>query len=143
MSESRGQAWSRGRAAAFAESRGTLTALSFDEVPFAPTRAWVLDRIPRGARRGGHAARTQHRLLIVVAGEAWLTVDDGHSSERVRFIAPQTLHLAPGTWFEIEATDDGLTILALADGSYDRSDYVEDRASLPVAETTPSQTAVA
>ncbi len=143
MPDSRGQAWSGGRATAFDDPRGTLTAVSFDDLPFVPTRAWVLDRIPRGARRGGHAARTQHRLLVVVAGEAWLTVDDGHSSERVRFTAPQTLHLAPGTWFEIEARSDGLTILALADGSYDRSDYVEDRASLPVAETTPSQTAIA
>jgi quercetin dioxygenase-like cupin family protein len=134
-------AW--GAAPVFEDRRGKLTLVSFDSIPFTPARAYVLSDIPRGATRGGHASRTQNRMFVGLSGEAKVTLDDGRHSGSVKLRAGAMIHVPPGTWHQIEAIDSELAVLVFADGNYDRSDYVTDRAALPVTAATASQTAAA
>jgi hypothetical protein len=127
----------------FIDARGRLTPVSFDDVPFAPTRAYVIDRVPESARRAGHACRTQHRFLVVLTGAARVVVDDGLRSQRLQLGEGETLHVPPAVWLQIEAACDGVSILVLADGAYDRSDYVFDRSELPMVDRTASHTTAA
>ncbi len=121
------------RAPVFEDARGKLTLVEFDGLVFDPTRAYVLDAIPVGATRAGHASRTQHRLLWGISGRARVTLDDGHGSRVVQLAIADTLQILPGTWIEIEALEERTTVLVFADGGYDRSDIVTDRAQLPLA----------
>jgi oxalate decarboxylase/phosphoglucose isomerase-like protein (cupin superfamily) len=131
----------RGSAAVFTDERGRLTLADFARIPFAPTRVYVLDAMPAGARRGGHACRTQNRLLVGVAGTATVTLDDGCEARQLELGAGDTIHVPPGTWSEIAAIGEQLTIMVLADGSYDPGDYVRDRSSLPIAAAVAAHTA--
>jgi hypothetical protein len=119
-----------GRAPVFGDKRGKLTLVPSEIVPFEIARSYVLSELPAGARRAGHACRTQHRFLVGISGVAMVTVDDGRASERARFTSGDTIHVPPGTWLEIEAQDDRVVVLVFADGDYDPSDYIPDRAEL-------------
>jgi len=119
-------------AAVFEDSRGRLMLVEFNQLPFVPTRSYVLDEIPVGGRRAGHASRTQHRLLLGLAGRARVTLDNGEESIEVELAPPRTLCLPPGTWLEIVAIAEGTGVLVFADGDYDRSDIIEDRSQLPL-----------
>ncbi len=107
--------------------------MEFDLLEFDPTRTYVLDDIPVGGRRAGHASRTQHRLLWGISGRARVTLDDGHDCTAVELAAAATLQIAPAVWLEIEALEERTAVLVFADGGYDRSDIVTDRAQLPLA----------
>jgi dTDP-4-dehydrorhamnose 3,5-epimerase-like enzyme len=130
-----------GKAPVFEDPRGSLTLVPYQELPFDPVRVYVLGDIPTGVRRGGHACCTQHRFLVGLSGRATITLDDGRASERVDLQRGDTVHIAPGTWHEIEATTAGVGILVLADGPYDPDDYVTDRSRLPIAAATAAPTA--
>jgi quercetin dioxygenase-like cupin family protein len=124
----------------FEDARGRLTLVEFDRLGFNPARAYVLDAIPVGARRGGHASRTQARFLLMLSGRARMTVDDGHHADELELAPGDTVHLGAGVWHQIEATAENLAVLVLAEGPYDRSDHVSARESLPLNSSTASDT---
>ncbi len=132
-----------GVADVFEDARGRLTLLPLDEAPFAVARAYVLSDIPPGERRAGHACRTQQRLLVCASGASRVTLDDGRDVDTFELRAGATLHIPAGVWHEVEASREAPVIVVLADGPYDPADYVSDRAQLPLAAATASQTASA
>jgi quercetin dioxygenase-like cupin family protein len=119
-----------GAAPVFADPRGRLTLVESDAIPFEVARSYVLSELPAGVRRAGHACRTQQRFIVGISGAAVLTIDNGRKAERIRLTGGDTLHVPPLVWLEIEADGDGVVILVFADGVYDPSDYVRDRAEL-------------
>ena len=123
----------RGAAPVFSDVRGKLTLVDSDAIPFEVTRAYVLSELPDGARRAGHACRTQHRFLVGVSGTAVVTVDDGLHCDGIPLAGGGTIHVPPRTWIEIQADGKGVVILVFADGPYDPRDHVSDRAELRTA----------
>lgn len=117
----------------FEDARGRLTLIPWDEVPFTPVRGYVLSEIPLGACRGGHALRSQHRFLICLSGTAEVILDDGAQADQRTLAAPETLLVAPGTWLQLRALDERLSVLVLADGPYEPAEYVRERSGLPIA----------
>jgi UDP-2-acetamido-3-amino-2,3-dideoxy-glucuronate N-acetyltransferase len=124
----------------FADQRGALTLVPLDSIPFTPTRSYVLHGIPRAATRGGHASRSQQRLLVGVTGAAAVTLDDGTQASTVELASGDTLLVGPGVWFELEATEDDTVVLVFADGDYDPADYLRDRSELPLSSATAAET---
>jgi dTDP-4-dehydrorhamnose 3,5-epimerase-like enzyme len=114
----------------FRDERGALTLTDFADLAFTPARAYVLHDIPVGARRGGHALRTQQRHLGIVSGRTRVVLDDGRDSDGLVMEAGQSLHVPPGLWHELEALDDRLVVLVLASGPYDPGDYIAERSEL-------------
>jgi mannose-6-phosphate isomerase-like protein (cupin superfamily) len=121
-----------GAAQRFEDPRGKLTVLPLDEAPFEITRAYVISDVPLNARRGGHAYRTQHRLLIAISGTVLLTLDDGRRSRALELNGGDVIHIEPGVWHELEAIAEPVAIAVLADGVHDPSDKVADRSELPL-----------
>ena len=130
----------RGGAQIFADSRGKLTLVQFDELSFDPTRAYVLDSIPVGGLRAGHASRAHHRLLLGISGRARVTLDNGHHTAELELTAGDTLQLPPGVWLEIEALEERTAMLVFADGDYDPGDIERDRSALPLTDSSAPQT---
>jgi oxalate decarboxylase/phosphoglucose isomerase-like protein (cupin superfamily) len=129
------------RAAVHRDERGALTVVDAAEVPFTPGRTYVLHDLPVGARRGSHASRSQRRLLVWITGAGRVLATDGETLDRsLECGAGDTLLVAPGVWHEIEVTQPGTHILVLAEGKYDRDDYVASRDALPVMLPSASQT---
>ncbi len=132
---------SREKLSVFRDPRGSLTLAEFDALPFVPCRAYVLHDIPAGARRGGHAHRSQHRWLAVIEGRVSVVEDDGLSSRRFEIRAGESLHVPPGVWHELESVSDGVLILVLASGVHEPEDYVHERGEMQlVASASAEQT---
>jgi dTDP-4-dehydrorhamnose 3,5-epimerase-like enzyme len=128
----------------FEDERGTLTLVASQQMPFPPRRTYVLHRMPAGARRGGHANRSQRRLLVGLSGAATVTIADGRNPDRhIVLGGGDTMLIQPGIWFELEIHDEDAAILVFADGDYDPGDRVRERSQLPLDATTAAQTSPA
>jgi hypothetical protein len=109
--------------------RGNLVfAQGSDHIPFPVKRFFLLYDIPGGAKRGGHAHRTQHQLLVMTAGGATITVDDGRTRTPVRLDNPtRALHVPPMLWLELEEFTASAACLVLTSDLYSEGDYIRER----------------
>jgi dTDP-4-dehydrorhamnose 3,5-epimerase-like enzyme len=124
----------------FSDDRGRLTLVEAAQVPFTVRRTYVLHEMPAGTRRGGHANRTQHRLLVILAGGVTVRLDDGTGERQLSLRSGETLLVEPAVWHELEISGPDTAVLVFADGDYDPGDYIEDRTALAPAASTRSQT---
>ena len=96
-------------------------------IPFPVKRVFYIYDIPRGASRAGHAHRTQHQFLIMLAGSCEVEVDDGTDRNRVELNSPQVaLYAPPLVWLDLSGFADGSVCLVLASDLYDERDYLRD-----------------
>jgi mannose-6-phosphate isomerase-like protein (cupin superfamily) len=111
------------------DARGVLTfAQQDDQIPFAVKRFFALHDLPPGADRGGHAHREQHQFLVMLAGSATVTVDDGKARTEVRLDRPNlALYVPPLLWLDLSGFTAGAVCLVLASDVYAESDYIRDR----------------
>ena len=111
------------------DARGLLTfGQEGDHIPFAVKRFFALYGMTDGARRGGHAHHQQHQFLVMLAGGATITVDNGERRIPVRLERPNLgLYVPPMLWLELEDFTPGAVCMVLASGLYLESDYIRDR----------------
>jgi dTDP-4-dehydrorhamnose 3,5-epimerase-like enzyme len=109
--------------------RGNLVfAQNGDHIPFAVKRFFLLYDMPVGAKRGGHAHRAQHQLVVMVSGGATITVDDGRTRTQVLLDNPaQALHAPPMLWLDLDAFTPGAACMVLTSDLYSESDYIRGR----------------
>jgi len=143
MAACEGAGPARERLEVYRDERGALTLADLDSLPFTPARVYVLHEIPAGARRAGHAHRSQHRWLGVVSGSVEATEDDGREVSTFTLNEGESRHVPPGVWHELRALSGDVVILAIASGPHDPADYVHERSAMPLAlvrsaEQTPS-----
>jgi dTDP-4-dehydrorhamnose 3,5-epimerase-like enzyme len=114
----------------FSDARGALTfAQEGEHVPFSVKRFFALYGLRAGAQRGGHAHRLQHQFLVMLAGAATVTLDDGQSRRQVRLDRPNLgLHVPPMLWLELGDFSEDAVCMVLASDLYFESDYIRDRA---------------
>lgn len=111
------------------DPRGVLLfAQQPDQIPFTPKRVFVI--YPEGdAQRGAHAHRAQHQFLVMLAGSALVTVDNGVSRVKVALDRPTlALHAPPMLWLELDDFTTAAVCMVLTSDVYSESDYIRDRA---------------
>jgi len=91
-------------------------------------RAFWMYGIPAGTRRGGHAHRQQEQIVLMLAGQCAVRVDDGASSRVVKLCDPATaLYVPRMRWLEMGPFSGGSLCLVLSSGEFDEADYIRDR----------------
>ena len=81
------------------------------------------------ARRGGHAHRGQHQLLIMTSGAGSARVDDGTMTVDLRLDRPScALHVPPMLWLDLEDFTQNAVCTVLTSGLFDEGDYIRDYA---------------
>lgn len=112
------------------DARGPLIfAQQDDHVPFPIKRFFVIHHVAPGGTRGAHAHRAQHQFLVMLAGKAAVTVDDGIIRSRIVLDrATQALYAPPLLWLELSDFSPDAVCMVLASGAYSESDYIRDRA---------------
>jgi dTDP-4-dehydrorhamnose 3,5-epimerase-like enzyme len=99
----------------FEDERGKLTAV--ERVPFDIKRVFWLHDIKE--RRGGHAHKRCHQLIVCLYGKAHVVTDEWDGW----LLNPSVgLHVPPGDFVEIDARD--AVILVLCSEYFDEKDYV-------------------
>lgn len=108
--------------------RGNLTAGEFPrQVPFVPSRYFLVFDVPGKDVRGEHAHRACHQFLSCPHGSVSVVVDDGANSEEVVLDTPELgLYLPPMVWSVQYQYSADAVLLVFASDPYDPSDYIRD-----------------
>ena len=108
----------------FTDGRGDLSVLE-KAVPFPIRRVYFIHHA-RGAR-GGHRHRKNVQLLVAVAGEVRIHVDDGKKKQDYQLNRPcQGLLLETVDWHTMDKFSPDCVLLVLASEPYDVGDYIDE-----------------
>lgn len=110
------------------DPRGNLTFIeSGEQFPFDIRRVFYLYDVPGGGRRGGHALKTCHQLVIAISGSFDVHLDDGRTSKTVCLNRSYLgLHIQPRVWRVLDNFSSGAVCLVLASEPYDVEGYFRD-----------------
>lgn len=109
------------------DSRGNLSVIESDTIPFVSKRVYYLYDVPSGGKRGGHAHKEQQELLIAVSGSFDVVLKDGNFERIITLNKPNVGLLIPmGIWRELENFSSGSVCLVLASDEFDEADYIRD-----------------
>lgn len=110
------------------DMRGNLSVGEFNrEIPFTPSRYFMVYDVPTAETRGEHAHKRCHQFLIAVKGSIRVVADDGYKREEVVLDRPNMgLYLPPMTWgIQYRYSADAI-LLVFASDFYDADDYIRD-----------------
>lgn len=110
------------------ERSGSLTPIeNSKEIPFDIKRVFYLYDIPGGEKRGGHAHKVCHQMLVAASGAFDVKVSDGVNEKVFRLDRPYFgLHIPPGIWAEELDFSSGSICLVLTSHEFDEADYWRD-----------------
>jgi mannose-6-phosphate isomerase-like protein (cupin superfamily) len=109
------------------DPRGNLAVVEGETLPFTIERVYYLFDIPSDSRRGGHAHKEQHEVLIALSGSFEVVLDNGKEKFSVNLNKPNMgLHIPTGMWRELENFSSGAVCLVLSSGLFDESDYIRN-----------------
>ena len=108
------------------DEAGWLVALeSRKNIPFPIERAYYIFGTRPGVRRGKHAHRSLRQVMICLAGECQVLLDDGRTTEEVRMYRnDRGLLIDPMVWHEMHDFSADCILLVLADAWYDEAEYI-------------------
>ncbi|MBB4034962.1 dTDP-4-dehydrorhamnose 3,5-epimerase-like enzyme [Dysgonomonas hofstadii] len=106
---------------------GNITPVQgMENVPFSIRRVFYIYDIPSGVKRGMHAHKACHEILVATSGSFEVELDDGTNKKSVLLNSPmQGLHIPPGVWAAQKNYSAGVVCLVLASDVYDSEDYID------------------
>jgi hypothetical protein len=110
------------------DPRGNLTFVEGGaHVPFAIRRAYWIYAVPGGGKRGGHAFRELHELVVALSGSFDVALDDGAGETLVSLNRSYFGLLVPRmTWRRLENFSTNAVCLVLASAVFDEADYIRE-----------------
>ena len=109
------------------DTRGNLSVIEGNAVPFEMKRVYYLYDIPSGARRGGHSHINQQELLVALSGSFDVILNDGNEQKTVTLNKPNVgLLIVNGIWRELQNFSSGSVCLVLASDVFEEEDYIRD-----------------
>ena len=109
------------------DTRGNLSVVEKDVIPFEIKRVYYLYDVPAGAERGGHAHKEQKEFLVALSGSFDVILNDGESEKVVTLNKPfEGLLINEGIWRELKNFSSGSVCLVLASDVFEESDYIRD-----------------
>jgi dTDP-4-dehydrorhamnose 3,5-epimerase-like enzyme len=113
----------------FADWNGTLFVAENQDLPFDIARVFFITA-PRGSRRGGHAHKTCHQLLICCSGAIAVTTESVSSIKTETLLTVgESLYVPPMIWasqlFELDQT----VLLVLCSETFNENEYIRDKAT--------------
>lgn len=107
------------------DSRGNLSVIEGDAIPFVIKRVYYLYDVPSGSKRGGHAHKEQSEFLIAVSGSFDVVLKDGKITKSITLNKPnEGLLIEPGSWRELRNFSSGSVCLVLASAEFLEADYI-------------------
>ena len=107
------------------DTRGNLSVIEENTIPFEMKRVYYLYDIPSGGRRGGHSHINCQELLVALSGSFDVILNDGSEQKTVTLNKPnQGLLIPNGIWRELENFSSGSVCLVLASEVFIEEDYI-------------------
>lgn len=109
------------------DTRGNLSVIENDLIPFEVKRVYYLYDVPAGAERGGHAHIEQKEFLIALSGSFDVILNDGQIEKIITLNKPyEGLLITEGIWRELKNFSSGSVCLVLASAVFEEEDYIRD-----------------
>jgi dTDP-4-dehydrorhamnose 3,5-epimerase-like enzyme len=109
------------------DTRGNLSVIEGNAIPFEMKRVYYLYDIPSGGRRGGHSHKEQQEFLVALSGSFNVVLNDGAAKKTVTLNKPnQGLLIPNGIWRELENFSSGAVCLVFASEVFVEEDYIRD-----------------
>lgn len=111
------------------DPRGNLTFVEGAEhVPFEIRRAYWIYGVPGGEKRGEHAYRENHEVLIALSGSFEVHLDDGtRGRKHILDRGYVGLYVPSMVWRELQRFSTNAVCLILASEPYSAADYLRDK----------------
>lgn len=109
------------------DTRGNLSVIEGNVIPFTMKRVYYLYDVPSGAERGGHSHKNQQEFLVALSGSFTVVLTDGKDKISVTLNKPNEGLLIPnGIWRELENFSSGSVCLVIASDVFEEADYIRD-----------------
>jgi dTDP-4-dehydrorhamnose 3,5-epimerase-like enzyme len=109
------------------DTRGNLSVIEGNVIPFEMKRVYYLYDVPSGAERGGHSHKVQQEFLIALSGSFTVVLNDGKEKKSITLNKPnQGLLIPNGIWRELENFSSGSVCLVIASEVFEEEDYIRD-----------------
>ncbi len=109
------------------DTRGNLSVIEGDVIPYDIKRVYYLYDVPSGAERGGHAHKKLQQFLVALSGSFDVILHDGQEQKVVTLNKPNFgLLIVNGIWRELQNFSSGSVCLVLASEVFDEEDYIRD-----------------
>jgi len=96
-----------------------------ENIPFSIQRVFYIYDIPTAEKRGMHAHKQCHEILVAASGSFEVELDDGINKKTILLNRPMYgLHIPPGVWATEKEYSSGAICLALASDKYETEDYI-------------------
>lgn len=96
-----------------------------NHIPFAIKRVFYIYDIPEGEKRGMHAHKLCHEVLIAIDGNFKVELNDGINKKTVTLDSSSYgLHIPPGIWAVETEYSPNARCMALASDKYDPMNYI-------------------
>lgn len=107
------------------DTKGNLSVIEGQTIPFAIRRVYYLYDVPSTAEREGNAHKQQQKVLIALSGSFEIILYDGVRQTSVILNRPnQGLYIPAGIWREMRNFSSGSVCLVIASDAFDESDYI-------------------
>lgn len=110
------------------DARGNLSFLEEGgDVPFSIARIYWIYDVPGGRKRGSHAFKTQHEIIIALSGSFDIVLNDGKEERRYTLNRSyKALYVPPLMWRHIDNFSTNSVCLVISSGSYDPDEYIRN-----------------
>lgn len=110
------------------DERGELAVVEGGQsIPFEIKRVFYMYGVPEGCVRAGHANIRLQQLMIAMAGQFEVVLDDGQSRQSYRLAQCwQGLYIPGMIWRELKGFSAGAVCAVLCSEHYDASDYYRE-----------------
>ncbi len=112
----------------YGDERGSLVvAEGSSDIPFEIKRVFYMYGSDKNIVRGRHANRHSEFVLINVAGQSKVRLDDGFSTRIVELDKPRMgLYMAPMIWKDMYDFSEDSVLLCLSSRHYDAGEYIRN-----------------
>lgn len=109
------------------DTRGNLSVIEGNTIPFEMKRVYYLYDVPSGAERGGHSHIDQHEFLVALSGSFDIVLKDGKEEKVITLNRPNFgLHIVSGIWRELQNFSSGSVCLVVASDVFSEADYIRE-----------------
>jgi len=110
------------------DPRGSLSFCeSLNQIPFEIKRSYWIYDVPGGEKRGAHAFKTQHELIIALSGSFDVKLNDGISEKTFSLNRSYYgLYVPNMIWREMLNFSTNSLALIVSSSHYNDADYVRD-----------------
>ena len=110
------------------DKRGNLSFFeNYKQIPFEIKRTYLINNVPGGELRGGHAFKKSQEFIIALSGSFDVVLSDGEKEFRYSLNRSyQGLYVPNMLWRRLDNFSTNSLVLITSSIAYDNKDYIRD-----------------